>query len=533
MSPTVSTELNQLESLAQIDGFLCRLQAFAIAKSPWEPLSRGQSLVARLLGRTETLRSRLQAPLVVATFGGTGTGKSALVNALVGQECTASGRQRPTTTRPVLIVHPETDLRLLGLPLDSFEISRVSAPVLRDLVLLDCPDPDTNEAETAGSNLALLHGLLPWCDVLLYVSTQQKYRSARVTNELVQAAVGCRLVFVQTNADLDTDIRDDWRRQLAPHYSVPEIFFVDSLRALREQHASQALTGDFARLRDLLMAELAAGRRGQIRRANLLDLTTSTLERCQQYVGEGAPALSRLEQTLGGQAQKQVDLMSRKLRDELLSARQLWERRLVQEVATRWSLTPFSAVLRVYNSFGTLLASASFLRARSSVQLALLGALQGARWIHAKREEQQTEARIEQVAELGLDDNLLRENQLVMTGFVRDAGMDPVLVQTTDLGQLRAQAQAVEGQFLGSAAAGIDGIIDDLATRHSGLWPRVAYEGILGLLHVPPGLLILCSNLFQLRRVGQEQVLDYLLMASRSLGEGLLRLSPQGFLVLF
>ena len=482
MSPTVSTELNQLESLAEIDGLLRRLQAFAGSKASWEPLARGQALVARLLGRTETLRSRLQAPLVVATFGGTGTGKSALVNALVGQECTASGRQRPTTTRPILIVHPETDLRHLGLPLDSFEISRVAAPVLRDLVILDCPDPDTNEAETAGSNLALLHGLLPWCDVLLYVSTQQKYRSARVTAELVQAAVGCRLVFVQTNADLDTDIRDDWRQQLANHYTVPEIFFIDSLRALREQQASQPLTGDFARLRDLLMAELAAGRRGQIRRANLLDLTTSTLERCQQYVEEESPALSRLEQTLGAQAQKQVDLMSRKLQDELLSARQLWERRLVQEVATRWSLTPFSSVLRVYNSLGTLLASASFLRARSSVQLALLGALQGARWIHARREEQQTEARIEQVAELGLDDNLLRENQLVLTGFVRDAGMDPALVQTTDLGQLRAQAQAVEGQFLGSAVAGIDAIIDELATRNSGLWPRIAYEGVLGLL---------------------------------------------------
>jgi hypothetical protein len=482
MSPTVSSELNQLESLARIDALLRRLQVFAGSQSAWEPLARGQALVARLLSRLETLRSRLQAPLVVATFGGTGTGKSALVNALVGQECTASGRQRPTTTRPVLIVHPETDLRLLGLPLDAFEIRHVPSAVLRDLVLLDCPDPDTNEAETAGSNLALLHGLLPWCDVLLYVSTQQKYRSARVTNELVQAATGCRLVFVQTNADLDTDIREDWKHQLAAHYDVPEIFFVDSVRALKEQQQGQPLTGEFARLRDLLMAELAAGRRSQIRRANLLDLATSTLDRCQAYVAEGAPALAQLEQTLSGQAQRQVDLMARRLQDELLSAQQLWERRLVQEVTTRWTLTPFSAVLRVYNSLGTLLASASFLRVRSSVQLALLGAVQGARWLHAKREEQQTEARIEQLAELGLDDNLLRENQLVMTGYVRDAGLDPALVQTSDLGQLRSQAQAVEGQFLGNAAAGIDTVIEQLADRHSGLWPRLAYEAILGLL---------------------------------------------------
>ena len=181
----------------------------------------------------------------------------------------------------------------------------------------------------------------------------------------------------QTNADLDTDIREDWKRQLAPHYAVPEIFFVDSVRALKEQQQGQTLTGEFARLRDLLMAELAAGRRSQIRRANLLDLASSTLDRCQAYVEEGAPALAQLEQTLSGQAQKQVDLMAGRLQDELLSAQQLWERRLVQEVTTRWILTPFSAVLRVYNSLGTLLASASFLRVRSSVQLALLGAVQG------------------------------------------------------------------------------------------------------------------------------------------------------------
>ena len=55
-------------------------------------------------------------------------------------------------------------------------------------MLIDCPDPDTNEAETHDSNLARLHQLLPYCDVLIYTSTQQKYRSARVGDELAQAA---------------------------------------------------------------------------------------------------------------------------------------------------------------------------------------------------------------------------------------------------------------------------------------------------------------------------------------------------------
>src|SRR6185503_19943961 len=145
--------------------------------------------------------------------------------------------------------------------LDEFEIVTRDAPLLRDVVLVDCPDPDTTEVETDGSNLARLHHLLPHCDVLLNTATQQKYRSARVGDELAQAATGCRLVCVQTCADIDEDVRDDWRQQLDGRYQVPDIFFVDSLRALREHQAGQRPVGDFRRLQDLLSNELAASHR--------------------------------------------------------------------------------------------------------------------------------------------------------------------------------------------------------------------------------------------------------------------------------
>src|SRR5258708_25979922 len=138
---------------ARVEELAAGLARGAEPEPVWEPLAHCRAVVRRLLARVETLRVRLEAPLIVATFGGTGTGKSALVNALVGRECTPSGRQRPTTTRPILIAHPQTELEMLGLPLDDLEVARVDAPVLRDLVLIDCPDPDTTEAETDGSNL--------------------------------------------------------------------------------------------------------------------------------------------------------------------------------------------------------------------------------------------------------------------------------------------------------------------------------------------------------------------------------------------
>jgi hypothetical protein len=477
-----SPELAQLEMLAQVDELIDRLARWAEPEPVWEPLAHCRALVRRLLTRVETLRLRLEAPLIVATFGGTGTGKSALVNALVGRECTPSGKQRPTTTRPILIAHPQTELEVLGLPLDDLEVARVDAPVLRDLVIIDCPDPDTTEAETDGSNLARLHHLLPHCDVLLYTATQQKYRSARVGDELSQAATGCRLVFVQTCADIDEDVRDDWRTQLDGRYQVPDIFFVDSLRALREQQSGQRPGGDFRRLQELLSTQLAASHRTQIRRSNLVDLVQAAVDRCRTYVAHHAVPLEHLEQALNEQKQKLVGLMADRLQVELLASRHLWERRLLAAVTENWGVSPFATVVRLYNGLGNLIASAGVWRARSSAQMAIIGAVQGVRWLNAKRQELEAESRVDRVAVCGLDDGVLRQAQVVVAGYVQDAKLDPCLVEQGSLDGLRHEAVRVEDDFLGDAGRKVEEIVRQLAGRHSRLAVRSLYEILLGAL---------------------------------------------------
>ena len=214
-SVSTSGNLEHIALLAKIDDLTERLNRWVDDAPEWGPARRARSLVSRLLQRVDSVRFRLESPLVVATFGGTGTGKSSLVNALVGEEVTRSGRQRPTTTEPILLIHPDLEPETLGIDLSQFSIRQVDSPLLRDIVLIDCPDPDTSETAVAGSNLAMLRNLLPQCDVLLYTSTQQKYRSARIGDELCDAASGCRLVFLQTHADLDEDIRDDWKNCLS------------------------------------------------------------------------------------------------------------------------------------------------------------------------------------------------------------------------------------------------------------------------------------------------------------------------------
>lgn len=486
-----SPELDQLRLLADVDDLTSRLRAWADAESPWEPVNRCRALIRRLLDRVDTLRVRLESPLVVATFGGTGTGKSTLVNALVGQECSTSGRQRPTTTRPVLIAHVDTQLEALPLPLEDFEVVTLNAPILRDILIIDCPDPDTNEAATSGSNLERLRQLLPLCDVLVYTSTQQKYRSSRVVEELGQAASGCKLLFVQTHADLDSDIREDWRKQLA-NYSVPDVFFVDSVRALQQQQAGERPTGDFARLQDIITSELAATQRVRIRRANIVDLIAEAVKECDEQLAAARQSVIELQNALAQQRDKLTLKMAGHLRDELAVSSHLWERRALGAVTETWGVSPFSSILRLYHGMGGLIASFTLFRARNSAQLALIGAMQGVKWLRGRQKEKTADARLDELHGLGLDDATLRESQVVIAGHVRSAKFDRSLVDDPSLTNLRDEALRVEDAFLGDARQRIEAIIQNIAVKNTGWFTKLRYE-----------ILFFAYVLFVLFRVGK------------------------------
>lgn len=470
-------QLEHIALLAEVDDLTDRLQKWIDDEVNWDTAKRSRSLVSRLLARVQTLRFRLETPLVVATFGGTGTGKSTLVNALVGAEVSQTGRQRPTTTTPVLLIHPDLEAESLGLDLTQFHVKVVDAPVLRDIVVIDCPDPDTSEGATDGSNLAILRSIVPHCDVLLYASTQQKYKNARVIDELADVASGCRLVFVQTHADLDTDIREDWKNFLSPSYEVPEMFFVDSLKAYQEQLAHQKPSGDFGRLLDLLATELGAARRIEIRRANLIDLLQEALTICQANYERDLPSVEALMQTLADQRNQIRDTLTSQLCDELLVNRTLWERRLISSVTDMWGFTPFSAVLRLYNGIGGLVASFTFFRARTSAQMALIGAMQGARWMKSRAKEQEAETTLERLSNFGISDQQLQESRLVISGHLHSSGIEyESSDDRRDLTDLRKQAASLEDEFLGDASRVIDEVIEKLAVASSGFVTRISYD---------------------------------------------------------
>ena len=470
-------ELARLELLAEIDALIERLGRWADGAPDWATARDCRVLVERLGKRAGALRVRIESPLVVATLGGTGTGKSSLVNALVGDEVARTGRQRPTTHKPTLICRQNLDARRLGIDPRAVELVRRDLPELRDLVLIDCPDPDTTEnAEDADTNLWRLRQLLPHCDVLLVTTTQQKYRSARVAGELAAAAAGARLVFVQTHADEDDDIRDDWQEVLGHRYSTGHLFFVDSLQALADARENVEPRGEFAALLDLLTRQLAGAASARIRRANFLDLVDEALSACQKRLDAAELDVEQLRTAIEQQRGKLAARLAQEMRDDLVANRRQWESRLLGKVASRWGFSPWALVLRAYQGLGGLLSSSLLLRARTPAQIALWGTFEGARTWRKRRKERLADKGAARTVSGCWDETELRAASVVLTGHAIEAGLDR---SSAALATISDEASEAGGAFVEEAAGELESLLGRLAERHTGWFTRWRYEILL------------------------------------------------------
>ena len=145
----------------------------------------------------------LDAPLLAVVGGSTGSGKSTIVNALLGVAMTRVGVIRPTTRQPILVHSPAEAgwfasdrirpglarvrgrISAPGTPAsaagDTPEAARISELLLleheavpRSLAIIDAPDIDS----VADENRALAAQLLAAADLWLFVTTANRYADA-------------------------------------------------------------------------------------------------------------------------------------------------------------------------------------------------------------------------------------------------------------------------------------------------------------------------------------------------------------------
>jgi energy-coupling factor transporter ATP-binding protein EcfA2 len=501
--------LAHLELLAEIDALARRLEDWSRFAPPWRPAETCRAIIDRLADRLSSLRARLDSPLIVATLGGTGTGKSSLINALAGAEVVRPGRDRPTTTRPALLGRLGLTPDSLGIDVREVDLVQQDLPALANLVFVDCPDPDTTEAPgprpgvpgaPSDTTLARLRRILPLCDVLIVTTTQQKYRSARVAEELAAAAPGARLVFVQTHADQDADVRDDWRHSLEPRYQTGHVFFVDSVAALADARQGRAPQGEFAALVDLLTRQFAGAAAGRIRRANFLDLAAQALESCRRRLDEAMGGIDNLRSAIDQQRGELSVALAGQVRGELLSARRPWENRLLGQVTSRWGFSPFSLVLRLYQGIGGLASGALLYRARTPAQLALWGVVEGARSWQKHRRNRRVQEQPGRMAAGGFDATQLRRAAVVLEGYAAEAGLPDA---AASVATLEAEADAASLNFVARLSQDLDTLIARQAQRHTGWLTRWRYE-----------FLLLAMMGFLLFRLGKNFFYDSWLAAS-------------------
>src|SRR6516225_9930752 len=132
---------------------------------------------AALEGQAVDLRRQAEALdvdrplLIIVLMGGTGVGKSTLLNALAGGAIAQASFARPTTRDPVVYYHHSVAPNKLDPALQFCKLVAHDRPNLEGKVLVDTPDLDSNDL----SNREKLFRLLPVADIVLYVGSQEKY----------------------------------------------------------------------------------------------------------------------------------------------------------------------------------------------------------------------------------------------------------------------------------------------------------------------------------------------------------------------
>lgn len=188
-----------------------------------------ETLPEPLIGSTDNA----DRPLLVAFMGGTGVGKSSLLNRLAGKAIARAGIERPTS-REVTVFHHRS-LTVKQLPELSnwvYHTAQHEDVLKKNIVWIDMPDFDSTETHNKQQVLQWL----PHIDVLLYVVSPERYRDEKAWRLLIAEGAKHAWIFILNQWDKGQNVQyEDFKQQLyKAGFNTPLIFKTSCADAVAE-----------------------------------------------------------------------------------------------------------------------------------------------------------------------------------------------------------------------------------------------------------------------------------------------------------
>ena len=190
---------NLLEILDSFDRVVAAAEGVVSTPTVSHAITKGGELRRRRGFQGDTL--------VLALAGGTGTGKSSLLNAIAGADVARVSPLRPHTDRPLAWLPEERGPALDGLLDDLGIFDRVAQHRHSGLALIDLPDMDS----VAEWHRRIVEDLIPRVDGIVWVLDPAKYRDPTLHSGFLGPLADYRdhFVFVLNKVDLlEADARE-------------------------------------------------------------------------------------------------------------------------------------------------------------------------------------------------------------------------------------------------------------------------------------------------------------------------------------